>query len=267
MATRKVLKITPVLVTLNILVLLIIVGFYTGRLIKYYLKEHGHKSEDTTLFVDEIKKHQSMLDETKGLVFNAETGEYIYKGEVNDNYVLYSGMMFRILGIDKNENIKLVSEDNVTLIYPGFDKGYEKSYVNKWLNSSDEKFSGVFESILVNAGGLLDNTSYCADVIDDLTKIECKNVVEDYKMTLLSLYDYKAAGGKSSFLNNGTLFNLGSLTSDNYNYYVTKDGEISLNKKTSKAITIKPVVTLNSGIEFISGTGKSKDPYIIALLK
>lgn len=263
MATKKVLKITPVLVTLNILVLLIIVIFYTGRLIKYYNKEHGSKKDDTTLFVDELKKHQSMLDETKGLVLNDETGIMTYKGDVNDNYVLYSGMMFRILGIDSDDNIKLVSEDNVTLIYPGFDKGYDKSYVNKWLNSSDEEFSGIYENNLVNAGGLLTNSSFCSDVIDDLSNIECLESVDDYKITLLSLYDYKTSGGKSGFLNNGKTFYLGSLDSNNNGYYVTDDGEISLNKRSSRAIFIKPVITINSGCELISGTGKLKDPYII----
>ena len=71
MATKKVLKITPVLVTLNILVLLLIAGFYTTRLIKYYLKENGHKNtEEAVLLVDAIKKKQSFLDETKGLVLD-----------------------------------------------------------------------------------------------------------------------------------------------------------------------------------------------------
>ena len=261
MATKKVLKITPVLVTLNIIVLLIIVGFYTGRLIKYYNKEHGHKKEETTLLVDEIKKHQSMLDETKGLVLDDETGVYTYKGEVNDNYLFYSGMMYRIVSIDKNDNIKLVSEDNVTMLYPGFDKGYEKSFVNKWLNTSDEKYSGVYEELLVNSGGLLEKTSFCTDTISDVNNIKCEEVNSDYKISLLSLYDYKMAGGKSSYLNNGKAFQLGSINAFKLNYYVTEDGEISLNKQSF--ITVKPVITINSGTELVSGTGKLKDPYII----
>ena len=199
----------------------------------------------------------------KGLVLDDKTGIYTYKGEVNDNYLFYSGMMYRIVSVDKNENIKLVSEDNVTLIYPGFNNGYEKSYVTKWLNSSDEKNSGIYENNLMNAGGILENSQYCEDAIDDLSKIECNNSTDKYKITLLSLYDYKMAGGKTSYLNNNTLFNLGSLNSMNANYYVTEDGEISLNQRSSRAISIRPVITINSGTELISGTGKKSDPYII----
>ena len=261
MAKRRVLKITPVLVTLNILVLLIIVGFYTTRLIKYYWKENGHRGEDVVLLVEELKKHRSYLDETKGLVFNEEKNIYTYKGEVEDNYLLYSGMMYRILGIDENENMKIVSEDNVTLIYPGFDKGYEKSYVNKWLNSSDEKYSGIYENVLFNAGGLLENTTICLDTIDDTTNITCDEKNSDYKIGMLSLYDYKEAGGKGSFLNNETQFNLLTLNKNKLNYSVTEEGEIALNKSSS--ITVKPVITINSGTELVSGSGKEDDPYII----
>ena len=263
MAKRKTLKITPVLVTLNIIVLLLIVGFYTFRLVKYYLKEHGHGSNDTVLLVDEVKKHESKVDLTKGLVLDKETGVYYYKGEVKDNYLSYSGMLYRIVSIDSEGNLKLVSEDNVTLLYPGFNNGYDKSYVNYWLNSSEEDNTGIYENYLINAGGLLDNTEFCMDIIDDTSKIECNDKTSDMKITLLSLYDYKSAGGKSSYLNNGELFHLGTLNSTNYNYYVTKDGEISINQKSSRAITIRPVITINSGTELVRGSGKEDDPYII----
>ena len=160
MARKKMIKVTPLLVTLNIIVLLLIAFFYTFRLVKYYLKENGHKKDETVLLVDEIKKHESKVDLTKGLVLDKETGVYTYKGDIKDNYLMYSGMVYRIMGIDSNDNIKVVSEDNVTLIYPGFNNGYTESYVNKWLNSSDTDGSGVYENNLINFGGLLDNTEY-----------------------------------------------------------------------------------------------------------
>ena len=65
MKTKKVLKITPILITLNLLVLFTIVGFYTARLIKYYLLENGETADTTVYLVDEIKKKRSYLDETK----------------------------------------------------------------------------------------------------------------------------------------------------------------------------------------------------------
>ena len=264
MATRKVLKITPILIALNLLVLFLMVVFYSVRMVKYYLKENGNrKTDDVVLLVDTLKKKQSYLDETKGLVFNEETGVYTYKGDVTDNYIQYSGMTFRIMSIDKEGNMKAVSEENVTLLYPGLNNGYEKSIVNKWLNISEEKYSGVYESALYKPDTIITNGSYCNDVIDDVSNITCDNVLTDYKITLLSLYDYKMAGGKDSYLNNGDIFYLGTLNKDNSNYYVTDEGEIALNEKESKAITVKPVITFDHTNELVSGKGTEEDPYII----
>ena len=263
MAKRRVLKITPVLITLNILVLFVIAGFYLFRLVKYYRLENKPSENGTVLLVDEIKKKQSYLDETKGLVYNEETKMYKYKGNVNDNYISYSGQLFRIISIDENFSIKAISEDDVTLIYPGFENGYTKSYVNKWLNESEEKYSGVYEKTLINNKSLLEETSYCEDTIDDLSNITCDKVNKDYRISMLTLYDYKEAGGKDSFLNFGESYNLGSLNGENYNYFVTDEGEISLNQKSSRAITIRPVVTFVGQTELLGGNGKKNNPYII----
>ena len=149
MNKKKRLKITPVLIALNIIVLLFIISFYTTRLVKYYLKENGtKKGNDVVLLSNEILKHQSYLDLTKGLVYDEENNNYKYKGKVNDNYVLYSGMLYRIVGIDNENNIKLVSEDNITMLYSGLNNGYEKSYVNKWLNKTDAKNTGYLHILI-----------------------------------------------------------------------------------------------------------------------
>ena len=262
MKKKKVLKITPILVTLNVLVLLGIAGFYGFRLVKYYKLQHADDG-GVVLLADEIIKRRSYLDETKGLVFNEKDNIYTYKGEVEDNYLSYSGMMYRIIGVDKDKNIKAINEENVTLMYPGFEKGYKDSYINKWLNKSSNKDSGVYESTFYRANDLIKNTTFCSDVIKDPEKITCNEKNNDYKITLLSLYDYKQAGGKTSFLNNGKSFNLGSLNDEKLSYYVTDDGDIAIQQKQNWAINVRPVITISSTVELVSGNGKKDNPYII----
>ncbi len=263
MHKKKVLKITPVLITLNLLVLFTIAGFYTYRLVKYYLLENSEDENSAVLLADEIIKKRSYLDDTKGLVYNEETKTYTYKGKVEDNYISYSGMMYRVLGIDESGNIRAVSEDNVTLLYPGFDKGYKDSYAIKWLNDSSAKGSGVYKKALVDPNNIIDFSTYCADQIDDVSNITCENKTKDYEITLLSLYDYKESGGKDGFLNNGTTFNLGTLNKEKLNYYVTSEGETAIHQKSSVPITLKPVITFNKDIELIDGNGKKDNPYIV----
>ena len=268
--TRRRLKITPVLVTLNVLVLLLIVAFYGTRMIKYYLKENGKSNDkdNIVLLVDTVLKKQSYVDLTKGLIFDEEKNEYRYLGEVDDNYLEYSGILYRIIGIDKEKNIKVISDKSVTMMYSGLEKGYDKSYVNKWLNyDKDVSGSGVYENNIKESVNYLSSTYYCEDIIDDIKNITCDKNTTNYKITLLSLYDYYKAGGKSSFLNNGETFYLGTLNKDNHNYYITSDGEVSINEISTKTYAVRPVITIISSSVLLSGKGTKDDPYKILEIK
>lgn len=268
--TRRRLKITPVLVTLNVLVLLLIVAFYGTRMIKYYLKENGKSNDkdNTVLLVDTVLKKQSYVDLTKGLIFDEEKNEYRYLGEVDDNYLEYSGIVYRIIGIDKDKNIKIISDKSVTMMYSGLEKGYDKSYINKWLNyDKDVPGSGVYENNIKESVNYLSSTYYCEDIIDDIKNITCDKNSTNYKISLLSLYDYYKAGGKSSFLNNGETFYLGTLNKDNHNYYITSDGEVSINEISTKTYAVRPVITIISSSILLSGKGTKDDPYKILEIK
>ena len=261
--TQRRLNVGRVILFINILILVVIIGFYTGRLLKYYKLEHASKGEnETTLLVDALRKKRSYVDLTKGLVCDDDDNTCVYKGEVSDNYLTYSGNTYRILGIDAKNNIYAVSEKNVTLMYSGLEHGYDESYINKWLNMSEKDHSGIFENILFNSE-LLDYTSMCSDKVSDLEKIECNDRNDNNRITLLSLYDYKEAGGKSSFLNNGESYYLSTLNDSNEVYYITPTGDISVIKNIATISGVRPVITINYNTELIDGKGSEKDPYII----
>ena len=113
----------------------------------------------------------------------ANSGKYRYKGDVDDNYLYYSGLMYRIIEVDKDNNVRAISEESVTLMYPGFDKGYNDSYINKWLNLSDKEYSGIFEKTLYNTDKYLSNNYYCSNTVDDIENIKCEETI-DYKISL-----------------------------------------------------------------------------------
>ena len=103
----------------------------------------------------------------------------------------------------------------------------------------------------------------CSDTISDVEKIECHEINDNNRITLLSLYDYKEAGGKSSFLNNGESYYLSTLNENKGVYYITPEGDISVIKDISTISGVRPVITINQSTELISGKGTSKDPYVI----
>lgn len=262
--TKRRLKIRPVLITLNVSLLIIIALFYTFRLVKYYLKENGHKDADTTtLLVDELIKKQSYVDQTKGLVHDKNASIYRYIGKVEDNYLEYSGILFRIVGIDKDNNIKAISDSNLTLMYSGLEKGFDKSYVYKWLNKSDEKYSGIFENNMDSTDKYLTNTYLCDDVVSDLKNINCEKNNNALKITLLSLYDYASAGGKESYLNNGESYYLSTIDDRNNNYFINTTGDVGLNKISSKIYGVRPVITIKNDVALMHGDGSKTSPYAV----
>ena len=261
MVTKKI-KIRPILVTLNVLVLLIIVGFYSFRLVKYYLKENGKKENDDVLLVDEVVKKQSFVDLTKGLIYDEDEDVYRFVGDVKDNYLEYSGNLYRIIEVDADYNIKAVSEKSFTYMYSGLEKGFDDSIINKWLNESEDENSGVFERNLYNSDPLF-YTTVCEDVIDDVTNITCESINKENKIGILSLYEYAKSGGKSGYLNNGETFYLSNLNDKGNNYFITSDGEVSISELTTRALGVRPVITISGDTSLISGKGTLNNPYVI----
>lgn len=258
---KKKLKITPVLVTLNILVLFVIVIFYTTRLIVYYNKENKSTNNDN-LLVDNVIKKRSYVDLNNGLIYDENNNTYTYKGDAKDNYLEYSNILFRILSVDENNNIKLVTDDIVTTIYGNIMEGFEGSNINTWLNKSDNEYSGIFESNLYNSDILL-NSSLCIDKVDDLTNIKCEEVYDSSKITTLSLNDYYESGGTGGFLNINKSFYLNTLNSKNSHYFVTDSGDIGINNVNSKSFGVRAVITIPGNTKVISGKGSEYSPYKI----
>lgn len=263
--TKRRLKIRPVLITLNVALLIIITLFYTTRLIKYYLKENGHRpTNSTVLLVDELIKKQSYVDLTKGLIHDKDANIFRYVGKVEDNYLEYSGILFRIVGIDKDNNIKAISENSLTLMYSGLENGFDKSYINKWLNKTDEKYTGIFENNMEDVDKYLANTYLCEDNVNDLKKINCEKNTNTNKMTILSLYDYASAGGKESYLNNGESYYLSTIDDENNNYFISNNGEVGINKITTKIYGVRPVITIKKDVALLHGDGSSNSPYVVS---
>lgn len=256
-------KTLKILGVINMLLLLLLVGFYTYRLVYYYLQENGTSTKKEKYLVEEILKGESLVDSENGLVRNEENNTFTFKGNTTDNYLTYSGRTFRIIGVDSENNIKLITEKEQTSIITGLENGYEKSIAKTWLNPNKEiANSGIFYNSLNNSETLLTTSNICTDVIEDIETITCDKIYAEDKIGLLSLNEYKEAGGAKSYLNNGTTWALSTSSKEN-NWIVLDKGDLNLNEIGYKFINIRPVITLKGTTLLVSGSGTKKEPYII----
>ena len=235
--------------------------WYGGRFVYFYLDSHK-KTEGSNKTSASGKLVTSLKSSNKSLKKDGST--YYFYQNVSNNYLVYSNMVWRIVKINKDDSIMLVSNDVITSLAYGTDESdYKDDVILKWLNKdSSNKYSGVLESKLNDVSKYLVKTSVCTDNVTDIEKIHCDKVVDDYYLGLLTVEDYVKTGAKKSFINQNSVFYLANQNKDHEIWYLKEDG--SLNESGGDDILgIRPTITLSPTTQIVSGTGSEKDPYKI----
>ena len=235
---RKRFKISNLLIIINLLFILGCCIFYGTRLINFYRIEHPHIDKDSNI-LDVISIKNTV---TTGDGLYEDDDEYYYKGKNVNNYVIYSGRLWRIISIDKESNIKMITEDSQTSLVWGINTDYEKSYVRSWLNDENMVFKSFFASL--DDPNSIGYTRTCIDVIED--KITCEKTVND-RVGLLSYFEYKKAGAEKSYLNTGRYWWLSNVDKNNTSLYVFSKGNVnndSFSGTSYYSYGVRPVITV-----------------------
>ena len=219
-------KIENIFIWTSIIFLIGIVGFFSYRFIHYYRLSHNRDVISNDLY-------EIILDNRAILNLRKVDNSYYYTENNGNNYVIYSGILWRIIKLENNK-LTLISDVPVTNLY------YDD--VLDYLNNE-------FYNLLDNR--LIVDTETC---INSDEKNEC---IEKYtnKVLLLSLDNYDIVGGINSYINNGYFTYLMS------NLYVNDSGKIS-DINGNDLYGIKPVITINS-TDILNGSGTKNNPYIL----
>jgi len=206
------------------------------------------------------------LDTIKDLIIeqnNCEAGKECYNKDLVDNYVWYSGRLWRIFKVNEDGTVALVTEESV--IGTAFDKSsvlFHKSSINTWLN-------GIFLTTLDSSKtSLLENdATYCrleifASEVDDVrTSCPEKRQVKT-TVGLLTLDDYYKTGGKNGYLNNGTYYFTMTPATTKTMWIINNNGLALKDYGPNEPYGIRPVITMNS-LNIVSGIGTNENPYMI----
>lgn len=252
-------KIQNIIIIANIIILLGIICFYGYRLIHFYKIEHPKVDKKLSL-VETITLEKNITKVGDGLY--EEDENYIFKGKEVNNYLEYSGYLFRIISVDSDKNIKLITEESLTNLAWGINGSYENSYIKSWLNS-DLEYEGIFYKSLNNPTNYLVDTSFCTETVNENTK-ECKSNTTD-KVGLLSLVEYKEAGGSKSYLQTNNNWWLSNPSSKGI-WYVYSNGQINDVANMGKdyySYGVRPVITVRGALAIMSGDGTKNNPYKI----
>lgn len=222
---------------------------YSTRLIHFYLAENKNNGEEVeegnNYFSDYLENTINVSNSNGGLYLDKES--YIYKYAAEDNYLWYSGQLWRILKINEDKTISLVSADAIALMNPKYEESnYIEEFVSEFYEKLDHEYLISFDA--------------CVDTIVEGKSVTCNNTNE-VNISLLDLYTYNKAGGSKSFLNNQTSYWIQNKNNDDNYLYINNEGTISIG--TDIAHNVRIMVTLKDKIKFVSGEGTMEDPYII----
>jgi len=199
-----------------------------------------------------IGKNSTLVYEGDGLYMSG--GEYIYKGDNVNNYIVFSNLMWRIIKTNNDGTIDLVLDDYInTLNWNNQYNKYVDSDINKYLNEYFIKYLDT---------KYLEKTPICIDDVNDIKKFSCENKNEDYYVRLLSVNEFLNSKTDTTYISNDkSVLWLSTVSSEK----VWQINGLSLSlSQPNRMLGIKPVVKLKNDVALISGEGTKENPYIIS---
>ena len=232
--------------------------WYGGRFVYFYLDSKKVKKSENVSFANTLK-----LENHSHETFRKDKDVYYFYQNADNNYLMYSNIMWRIVKINEDNSILLIMDEPISSLAYGTDTTYSNSPILTWLNNDSAiSYSGVLEKKLNDISHYLVKNKVCTDVVDDSKKITCDDVNSDYYFGLLSMQDYVMTGGKKSFINQSSFSYLANQTKDGEVWYLRDDG--SLDKSLGDDILgIRATITLSPTLVVKSGDGNKTNPYII----
>lgn len=185
-------------------------------------------------------------------VKNATDDTNYYRGNKANNYLLYSGILWRIINVNDDGSIKLISDQAITNLNPNYDN-YEGSNVDTWLKE-------VLYKKFINPDKYLTDSTYCIGNIKSISDYsnECSDTITS-KIGLLSIGDYYKTLSNDNSSIDSTRYMLSNKVNNNYLSAPITNKDTSINSKI--LAPIRPVITLKNNLYLLTGTGSSYDPY------
>ncbi len=220
------------------------------------------KTETCSKYVADIQNSliKTLMDKKTSGTFLANNpdgdDEFYVNGTSTNNYLWYSGKMWRIVSYNtNNKTIKLVTDENITIRPYNSNNDYYSSNIRDWLN-------GTFLSTLKNSNRyLLENATWNYTTITQTnpTKPSLSSTKGDY-VGMLNYYEYSKVGG---FLNNGKKYWLLSKSNETDEaWYVNQNNGQKGN--VSSFMGIRPSVVLRPNLTVLNGgEGTANNPYIL----
>lgn len=207
-----------------------------------------------------VKVRKVIVTQTlNNIVEKATDNSNIYKGVNDNNYLMIDGIMFKIVGINSDKTVKVVSKDALASVnYDGIDSWLNDYFYEKLSDSAKEH--------------IYKKSKWCIENVSNPTNYNsCKKYSRKKIVGMLSIADYNNSKDNkniSSIVNDSPIWLSNSFSNDKYyinSYFNMVDGGLKEYKEVSKEeiYNVKPVINIIENSIIISGDGSFYNPYIL----
>ena len=189
---------------------------------------------------------------TDGTTYQYIGGCYI-KGNPTNNYIWYSGFLWRIMGINDDGSVRLITDENVTEILWGAEgaaENWDGSYAKDWLNK--------YFYPRLKENNIIKEETWCSEITtsSSSTRTECTTNLSKQStyVGLMTIDEYNWAGGTNSYLNIGQYQWTMTPYDSSDNWAVIGNGDADYSD-VAGACGLRAVINVNSDVIITSGNG------------
>ncbi len=200
----------------------------------------------------------------KGTIDTSDSEQTFITGEDPNNYIWYSGKLWRAVSIDPTDNsVKLVTQWNIAAVSynPTNNSTFKGSHMEQWLN--DTSVDGFLGNLREPEKFIKTDSVWNATMTIDTSKIAKTTMVTD-TVGLLNVYEYtmsyNGTTSKKGYLQNTDYWRLINPYDANNVWYVDVSSGTYYNN-SNDTLGIRPSINLKPTVKIISGTGTLEDPY------
>lgn len=219
------------LFTLFCIILIVLATLLVFNLFRIY-----NKAKNINLLSEYIIKNNEITNKN-GL--NKENSSYIFKGETDNNYILYNNLLWRIVKINNDSSITLILDNYINML----PKNLINSFFENLTNNLNTKY--------------LTKNKICMDEMND-NEITCNKINNNSYISLLSAYDYL-----NSFYEEQTFITKDKEIMWLYNNDNHTNGDSISKSNENNFYEIRPVITLKANTTYKTGNGNKDNPYKI----
>ena len=227
------------------------------------------------------------LDDEGLIKSNDDIGvSYYYRGSVKNNYVLFGGLLWRIVRINGNGTVRMILDGETSTIgsyYTSnnknfeFDKSNMKKILDDWLDENLKDYNDLIATSKFCSDIEYDNdlSSYANERIftNQIPVLACLGKTINNKVGLLSIDEVILAGANTKTINQNFYLYNKKITSEWYTlssakgdeatinmFMINVDGSININRTGNLNRSIRPVISLEKNIQ-MTGDGTIDNPY------